>query len=55
MKKFLLLGVVFFGLMLLSSCIIYVPYPEDYPPPEEEPYYERDYREGSPKRAFKTD
>lgn len=36
---------VFFGILLLSSCIIYVPFPEDSPPTQEDPYYEEDYRD----------
>ncbi len=44
-NKLYLLFFVLFGLLLLSSCIIYVPYPEGSPPPQEEPYYEEDYRD----------
>ncbi len=44
-NKLYLLSFVFFGLLLLSSCIIYVPYPEDFPPTQEEPYFEEDYRD----------
>lgn len=44
-NKLYLLSFVFLGLLLLSSCIIYVPYPEGSPPPQEEPYYEEDYRD----------
>jgi hypothetical protein len=46
MKKYLLLLLVMLGLGLAAACIYYVPYPEaGYPPPEEEGYYEEDYRD----------
>jgi len=46
MKKNLLLFSVVFGLILAAGCIYYVPYPEEgYPPPEDEGYYEEDYRD----------
>ena len=48
MKKYLLLLSVVFGLILAAGCIYYVPYPEvGYPPPEDEGYYEEDYRDYS--------
>jgi len=40
-----LFSLVFLGLLLLSGCVIYVPYPQDSPQPQEEPYYEEDYRD----------
>jgi hypothetical protein len=46
-KKMLLLSLVGIALMLTASCIIYVPYPEEYPPPQEQDYYDRDYRDYS--------
>jgi hypothetical protein len=46
MKKYLLLLSVVFGLILAAGCIYYVPYPEaDYPPSEDQGYYEEDYRD----------
>lgn len=46
MKKIFLWLSVLLGLILASACIYYVPYPEGgYPPPEEEGYYEEDYRD----------
>lgn len=46
MRKYLLLVSILLGFILASACIYYVPYPEEgYPPPEEEGYYEEDYRE----------
>jgi len=46
MKKYLLLLSVVFGLLLAAGCIYYVPYPEaGYPPPEDQGYYEEDYRD----------
>ncbi len=44
-NKLYLLSFVFLGLLLLSSCIIYVPYPEGSPSPQDDPYYEEDYRD----------
>jgi hypothetical protein len=44
-KKICLLPLIFIGLLLFASCLIYVPYPEEYPPSEEEQYYEREYRD----------
>lgn len=36
---------VFIGLLLLSGCIIYVPAPGNAPQPQDEPYYQEDYRD----------
>ena len=47
MKKIVLLSLVGIALVLIAGCIIYVPYPEGYPPPQEEDYYDRDYRDFS--------
>ncbi len=44
-NKLSLFSLLFLGLLLLSGCIIYVPYPEGSPRPQEEPYYEEDYRD----------
>ncbi len=50
MKKQLLLLSFLLGIILATSCIYYVPYPDaGYPPPEEEGYYGEDYR-GYPSR-----
>jgi hypothetical protein len=46
MKKYLLTLSVVIGLILAAGCIYYVPYPEEgYPPPEDQGYYEEDYRD----------
>lgn len=46
MKKNII--ILLFSLLMAVSCVVYIPYPYDEgPPPEEEGYYEEDYRDYS--------